>query len=56
MGQTKGTQGTQPEIKPHTQQASHADDPATQPESGAGPEVRENQVRGDTERDPHDDI
>ncbi len=58
-GQPKGQKGKQapgPEVEPHTWQASHSDDPATQPEEGAGPEVRENQMPGNTERDPHDDI
>jgi hypothetical protein len=45
-----------PEVPSHTQQASHSDEPSIQPESGAGPEVRENQMRGDIDRDPRDDI
>ncbi len=56
MAQEKGVKAPGPEVPPHTQQASHSDDPSTQPESGAGPEVRENQMRGDIDRDPRDDI
>lgn len=55
-GQKKEKQAHTPEVEPHTLQASHSDDPSTQPEEGAGPEVRENQMRGDSDRDPHDDI
>ncbi len=55
-GQEKGQKASGPEVEPHTWQASHSDDPATQPEEGAGPEVRENQMRGDIDRDPRDDI
>lgn len=56
MEQKKGTKIGEPEVKPHTQQLSHSDDPSNQPEEGAGPEVRENQMRGDIDRDPRDDI
>ncbi len=56
MGEKQGMQAPGVEVPPHTQQASHSDDPSTQPESGAGPEVRENQMRGDIDRDPRDDI
>ncbi len=55
-GEKKGKYAPEAEVEPHTQQASHSDDPATQPESGAGPEVRENQMPGDIDRDPRDDI
>jgi hypothetical protein len=55
-GEKKGKQASDAEVKPHTKQASHSDNPETQPESGAGPEVRENQMPGNIDRDPRDDI
>ncbi len=52
----KAAPEVEPLVEPHTKQASHSDEPSTQPESGAGPEVRENQMPGDIDRDPRDDI